>query len=67
MAIYDKKEKTVGAKLRDRYYSIKSSIKPSEKLKEIFEKNKQAEQKESLNKKVARPFPTQDEASQRSL
>ena len=62
MATNDKKENTAVAKLRDRYYAIKKSIKPSEKLKEMFEKDKQSEQKENSDKKVARPHRPNNEA-----
>ena len=55
-------KKTAVAKLRDRYYSIKNSIKPSEKLKEILEKDKQSERKDDENKKVARSYSPGSEA-----
>ena len=61
MAINDEKEKTAVAKLRDRYYSIKKSIQPSEKLKEILEKDKHSEQEDS-NKNAARPYNPRHEA-----
>jgi hypothetical protein len=58
----DKKEKTAVEKLRDRYFSIKKSIVPSTKLKEMFEKDKKSEQNENPNKKVARPYNPRNEA-----
>jgi hypothetical protein len=61
MATNENKEKTAVAKLRERYYEIKRSIKPSEKLKDALKKERQpAEEKEDSNKKVARPHNEAD-------
>jgi hypothetical protein len=56
MAIKEKQEKTAVSKLRDRFNAIERSIKPSDKLKNILKKDKQLEQKDKSDKKVARPY-----------
>jgi hypothetical protein len=50
-------EKTAGQVLRERFWAIKKSIKPSKELLEIFQKKeKSPTEKENPKKKVARPF-----------
>ena len=51
-----KEEKTGVQKLRERFYRIKESIKPSEEMKEMFKKDKErSERKNEPEKKIAKP------------
>ena len=58
----NEKGKTAVSKLRDRFNAIKNSIKPSDKLKDVLKKDKQPEQKDESDKKVARPYNPRNEA-----
>jgi hypothetical protein len=51
-------EKTAGQKLRERFWNIKKSIKPSKELTETMEEyaRQYDEQLEKDKKKVARPY-----------
>lgn len=57
-------EKTAVAKLREKFFEIKNSIRPSEELKEILKKKseKKVDSDEDANKKVAHTRTPKNEA-----